>query len=286
MPERAPNPDDRYFGRDHVTVIRPPRMIELVDLRELWAYRELLLTLAMRQIRVRYKQTLLGATWAIIQPVVQMLMFTIIFGRIAKIPSEGYPYPVYVYSALLGWNYFAAATGSAVGSLVANSHLVSKVYFPRLLIPVAAILAGLVDFALASTVMAALMLFYGVGFTANLLLVPVLVLALMLTAAGVGIALGALNVAFRDLGHAMPFIMQIWLYATPVVYPASSVPDSLRWVTQANPMTGLIGGFRSALLGQPFDAVAIMGSVATAGIVFFIGALYFHRLEREFADIV
>jgi lipopolysaccharide transport system permease protein len=269
-----------------VVVIKPPRRMELVDGRELWRYRELLFTLAARQVRVRYKQTVLGIAWAFIQPVVQMLVFTVIFGRMAKLPSEGYPYPVFVYSGLLAWNYFSNATSSAVGSLVANGNLLSKVYFPRLIIPLASVLAGLVDFLIASVVLVGLMLYFGIGLTSNIVMLPLLIVGLMLAATGVGTALGALNVVYRDLQHGMTFLMQVWLYATPVVYSPDSVPDAFRWVLLMNPITGFIDGFRAAFLGRPFDASALVTSLAISTGIFVAGALYFHHAERRFADVV
>lgn len=286
MSEPAESLHDRYFGAEHVTVIEPAGRFGWIDLGELWAYRELLGTLALRQIRVRYKQTLLGVSWALIQPVLQMLIFTVIFGRMAQMPSEGYPYPVFVYSGLLAWNYFSTATSSAISSLVSNASLISKVYFPRLIIPLSSVLSGLVDLALASVVMLGLMLYYGVALTPSLLLLPLLLLGVMLTAAGVGAALGALNVEYRDLTHAMPFLMQIWLYATPVVYPPTAVPASLTWLLDLNPMTGLVDGIRSALLGKPFDLRAIGLSIGISTVIFVCGVLYFHRVERRFADVV
>ena len=286
MPQSRESSHEHYFGQQHVTLIRPAGAFSMVNYGELWAYRGLLLSLAARQIRVRYKQTILGAAWAVIQPVTQMVIFSLIFGRMAKLPSEGFPYPIFVYSGLLAWNYFAAATGSAAGSLVSNAHLVSKVYFPRLIIPFAAVLAGLVDFAIASLVMVGLMLFYGTGVSAGLLAAPLLVLAVMLTAAGVGTALGAANVAFRDLQHAMPFMMQVWMYATPVVYPADAIPPSLQWVIALNPMTGITDAFRAAFLGKPFDFAAIALSMGVAAVIFVLGTLYFQHVERRFADVI
>lgn len=277
---------DQYFGHEHLTVIEPARRLELVDLRELWAYRELLWTLAQRQISLRYKQTVLGAAWAIIQPALSMVAFTVLFGRMAKMPSEGFPYPIFVYSALLPWVYFTNASGSAVSSLVNSSHLISKVYFPRIVIPLASVLAALVDLAVASTVLAALMVFYGVGLTAQVLWVPLLVLGLVLTVTGIGAGLGALNVSYRDLTHVLPFLMQLWLYVTPVVYPSSAAPPALRLVLQLNPLSGLIEGFRAAVLGQPPDFSAIGRSLAVALLMFVAGMLYFHAVERRFADVV
>lgn len=279
-------PASAYLSRTRVTVIEPPGAFDLVDVRELWAYRELLGTLALRQIRVRYKQTLLGATWAVIQPVMQMVIFTVIFGYMVDMPSDGYPYPIFVYSGLLGWHYFSQAVGTATGSLVSNAHLVNKVYFPRLIIPLAAVCASLLDFALAFLVMIGLLVYFDVGLTANLLWMPALIAGLMLAAAGVGTALGALNVAFRDLQHAMVFVLQIWLYATPVVYPVSAVPEALRWVITINPMTGLTEGFRAALLGKPLDLPGLAISLGVSVTIFIAGTLYFHRVERRFADVI
>jgi lipopolysaccharide transport system permease protein len=280
------SPQENYFGHEHITVIEPPGGFELVDARELWAYRELLVTLARRQIHVRYKQTILGASWAIVQPAMQMVVFTVLFGHMAKVPSQGFPYPVFVYSALLPWTYFTNAASAALGSLVGNSHLLTKVYFPRLIIPLAAVTAALVDFVVASSVLAGLMTFYGVAFTPQLLLLPLIVLGLVLAATGIGAGLGALNVSYRDLGYVMPFFMQLWLYATPVVYPASLVPESLRVVLRLNPLTGLIESFRACVLGQPLDPAALAGSLVVAVVLFAAGTLYFRAVERRFADVV
>ena len=277
---------DQFFGREHVTVIEPPRRFALVSLREFWAYRELLVTLAMRTVRVRYKQTVLGVAWALLQPLMQMVIFSVIFGRVAKLPSQGFPYPVFVYSGLVAWNYFAASTTSAVGSLVGNAHLISKVYFPRLIIPCSSVVGGLVDFAVSAVLLIALMIYYRVGITANLLVAPLLVFGLAFTAAGVGMALGALNVMYRDLQYATPFMVQIWLYLTPVVYPAESLPDSLRWIVAINPMTGMVDAFRSVFLGKPFDVPAILISLAVSLLIFIVGAAYFQRVERRMADVV
>lgn len=269
-----------------VTVIRAPRRLELVDLGELWAYRELLGALTARLVRVRYKQTLLGATWAVIQPVLQMLVFSLVFGRVAKLPSEGVPYPIFVYSGLLAWQFFANASTRAVSSMTGNAHLITKVYFPRLILPLAAVLAALVDFAIASLVMIGLMIYYQVGVTANLLAVPVLSLGIMLAASGIGAGLGALNVSFRDLQHAMPFAMQIGLFLTPVVYPPDALPGALGWLLKLNPMTGLVDGFRAAFLGRPFDLEGLLLSFALSAAIFACGVLYFHHVERKFADLI
>lgn len=285
-PAKQESLHEEYFGHEHVTVITPPRRLELVDVRELWAYRELLWMLSKRQVSLRYKQTALGAVWAILQPALSMVAFTVLFGRMAKMPSEGFPYPIFVYSALLPWVYFTNAASTSVTSLVGNSHLISKVYFPRMIIPLSAVMAALVDLAVASSVLAMLMLFYGVPLTAQLLLLPVLVLGLVLAVAGIGAGLGALNVSYRDLTHVMPFLMQFWLYVTPVVYPTSAAPGGLRLVLLLNPLTGLIEGFRAAVLGQPLDFASISRSLAVALLMFVAGTVYFHAVERRFADVV
>lgn len=286
VPSEHGSLQEQYFGREHVTIIEPAQRLELVNVRELWAYRELLWTLAQRQISLRYKQTALGAAWAILQPALSMVAFTVLFGRMAKMPSDGFPYPIFVYSALLPWVYFTNAATTSVTSLVGNAHLISKVYFPRMIIPLSSVLAALVDLAVASTVLVILMIFYGVGVTPQIVLLPVLVLGLVLAVTGIGAGLGALNVSYRDLTHVMPFLMQFWLYVTPVVYPSSAAPGVLRVVLLLNPLTGLIEGFRAAVLGQPLDFVAIGCSLLVALLMFVAGTVYFHAVERRFADVV
>ena len=241
---------ESYFGHEHVTVIEPARGWRSLDLRELWAYRELLFVLTMRDIKVRYKQTVLGAAWAILQPFMTMVVFTIFFGHLANMPSDGFPYPVFVYSALVPWTFFANAITSSSNSLVGSAHLISKVYFPRLIIPLSAVGVGVVDFAVASTILLAMMLFYGVGWTFNLLMAPVLLLAMMFTALGVGTCLSALTVSYRDFRYVVPFMVQLWMFVTPVVYPASLVPTQWQWLLYLNPMWGLIDGFRAVFLGK------------------------------------
>src|SRR5690349_2988103 len=206
---------ERYFGHDRVTIIEPQSGWRLLDVRELLAYRELLIALTTRDIKIRYKQTLLGSAWAIIQPVMMMVVFSIFFGGLAKMPSDGYPYPIFVYAGLLPWTFFANAITSSANSVVGSANLVSKVYFPRLIIPLASIGSGLVDFAIAAAVLLLLMLYYGVGWTFNLLMVPFLVAGAALTALGVGTCLAALHVAYRDFRYVLPFLVQFWLFATP-----------------------------------------------------------------------
>jgi lipopolysaccharide transport system permease protein len=277
---------DQYFGHERVTVIEPIKGWRSLDLKELWAYRELLLVLTMRDIKVRYKQTVLGFTWAIIQPLMMMVVFSIFLGRLAKMPSDGFPYPIFVYAGLLPWTFFATAVSSAANSLIGSAGLVSKVYFPRLVIPLASIGSGLVDFAVASVVLLALMLFYGVGWSSNMLLAPLLIAGIIFIALGVGTLLSALNVAYRDFHHVIPYMVQLWLFATPVVYPASLVPAAWRWALYLNPMAGFVEGFRAAFLGQPFDFGGIALSLGVAMAAFLFGIAYFEKVERQFADII
>lgn len=285
FPERAEDAF-RYFGHEHVTVIEPARGWRSLDLRELWAYRELLFVLTMRDIKVRYKQTVLGAAWAILQPFMTMVVFTIFFGHLANMPSDGFPYPVFVYSALVPWTFFANAITSSSNSLVGSAHLISKVYFPRLIIPLSAVGVGVVDFAVAASILLAMMLFYGVGWTFNLLMAPVLLLAMIFTALGVGTCLSALTVSYRDFRYVVPFMVQLWMFVTPVVYPATLVPTHWRWLLYLNPMWGLIDGFRAVFLGRGFDLLGLTISMVMAVGVFIIGIAYFERVERRFADII
>jgi lipopolysaccharide transport system permease protein len=277
---------DRYFGHEQLTIIEPQSGWRLVDWKELWAYRELLYVLTMRDIKVRYKQTVLGFAWAIIQPFMMMVVFSVFFGRLANMPSDGFPYPIFVYAALLPWTFFANSITSSANSLVGSANLVSKVYFPRLIIPLSSIGSGLVDFAIAGGILLLLMVYYGVGWTANLFMVPILVIAAAFTALGVGTFLAALNVAYRDFRYVVPFLVQFWMFATPVVYPASLVPREWQWALYLNPMAGVIEGFRSAFLGRPFDVPGILLSLAIAGILFAAGTAYFGKVERRFADII
>jgi lipopolysaccharide transport system permease protein len=277
---------DRYFGHDQVTMIEPQSGWRLLDWKELWAYRGLLYVLTTRDIKVRYKQTVLGFAWAIIQPFMMMVVFSVFFGRLANMPSDGFPYPIFVYAALLPWTFFANSISSSANSLVGSANLVSKVYFPRLIIPLSSIGSGLVDFAIAGGILLLLMVYYGVGWTSNLFIVPILVIAAAFTALGVGTFLAALNVAYRDFRYVVPFLVQFWMFATPVVYPASLVPREWQWALYLNPMAGVIEGFRSAFLGRPFDVPGILVSLAIAGILFATGTAYFGKVERRFADII
>jgi lipopolysaccharide transport system permease protein len=269
-----------------VTVIEPPSGWRTLDLPELWAYRELLWALTVRDLKVRYKQTVLGVAWAIIQPVTAMIIFSVIFGRLAGLPSDGYPYPVFVFAGLLPWTFFANAIGAIGGSVVGSAPLISKIYFPRLVIPLTPIGSGMVDFAISTGVLLLLMLYYGVPWGAGLVAVPLLVLGVVVTALGVGALLAALTVAYRDFRYVIPFLTQMWLFATPVVYPASLVPEEWRWALFFNPMAGWIEGFRAAFLGRSFEPLGLLISSAVVTVLLLGGLTYFSKVERRFADII
>jgi lipopolysaccharide transport system permease protein len=275
-----------YFSGAHVTIIEARKGWRALDLKELWAYRELLFVLTMRDIKVRYKQTVLGFAWAVIQPVMMMLVFSVFFGRLAKIPSDGYPYPLFVYSGLLPWTFFQTAVNNSSSSLLNSSHLVTKVYFPRLIIPMSSIGSGLADFLIATMVLFVLMAFYGGTFSLNLLFAPLLILGVTFIALGVGTFLAALTVSYRDFRYVVPFMLQFWMFATPVVYPASLAPAEWRMFLYLNPMAGMIEGFRAAFLGAPLEFAPIALSLAVATAAFIIGVAYFEKVERRFADII
>jgi lipopolysaccharide transport system permease protein len=277
---------DDLFAHEHVTVIEPPKGWRMLDWRELWAYRELLWVLAARDVQVRYKQAVLGAAWAVIRPVTTMAIFTIVFGKLARMPSDGLPYPVFVFAALLPWNLFSATVASSGQSLVGSSHLVSKVYFPRLIIPLASAGAPVIDFLVSMGMLALMMAWWGVGWSAHLLALPLLIVLLLFAAVGTGMLLSALTVAYRDFTHLTPFILQVWMYATPVVFPLSAVPPQWQWLLNLNPMTGIVEGFRAACLGRPFDVNSLAVSTAIAAMVFVAGVAYFEKVERRFADII
>jgi lipopolysaccharide transport system permease protein len=256
-------------------------------LREFWIFRELFYFLVWRDVKVRYKQTLLGVAWAVIQPVFTMVIFTLFFGKLAKMPSDGIPYPIFTYAALVPWTYFSTALTFSGNSLVANANLVKKVYFPRAALPAAAALAGLVDFVIASGVLAGLMFYYDIGLSWELLLWPVLALPLAVLVLGVGMILSALNVKYRDVKYAIPFGIQIWLFLTPIIYPSSIVPEKFQFLAHLNPLTGLIEAFRAALLPDRSIHWAPVGiSCAAILVILVIGAVYFQRSEREFADVI
>ena len=258
-----------------------------LNLRELWRYRELLYFLVWRDVKVRYKQTVLGAAWAILQPFFTMVVFSIFFGRLAKIPSDGLPYPIFAYCALLPWQLFAHALTESGNSLVGNQNLITKVYFPRLVIPLAAVLSGVVDFAVAFVVLLGMMVYYGTVPTSAAVTLPVFLFLVLATALGVGLWLSALNVQYRDVRYTIPFLTQTWLFVTPVAYPAKLVPEAWRAVYGLNPMAGVVEGFRWALLGTaspPGPLLAV--SVAAVLTLVVSGLYYFRRMEKTFADVV
>jgi len=257
-----------------------------LDLRGLWAYRELLYFLTWRDIKVRYKQTLIGATWAILQPLFTMLVFTIFFGILIGVPSDGVPYPLFAYAGLLPWTFFANAVTNSSNSLIVNSNLISKVYFPRIMIPAAAVAAGLMDLVIASVILIGLAFYYRVTLTWGILLLPFFVLLTTLLALGLGICVSALNVKYRDVRHALPFILQSWMFMTPIIYPASIVPAQFRWALALNPMTGIVEGFRAALYGGSLNPMAIAISVALTFLLLIGGAYVFKRIERVVVDFI
>jgi lipopolysaccharide transport system permease protein len=258
-----------------------------LKLSELWEYRELLYFLVWRDIKVRYKQTALGASWAIIQPFLTMVVFSIFFGHLAKVPSDGIPYPIFSFAALVPWTFFANGLGQASNSLVGSGGLISKVYFPRLTIPLASVFSGIVDFAIAFAVMVAMMLYYGLIPTHNVIWLPLFLLLALVTSLGVGLWLSALNVEYRDVRYVVPFITQFWMLATPIGYPSSLLHEPWRTIYGLNPMVGVVEGFRWALLGTntaPGPLIAV--SSAAALLILVTGAFYFRRMEKTFADIV
>jgi lipopolysaccharide transport system permease protein len=274
-------------------VSRPVMVIEgeasslVRDVREVWRYRELLSFLAWRDLKVRYKQTVLGAAWAVLQPVLTMVVFSIVFGHLAKIPSDGVPYPVFVYAALLPWSLFAHALTESSQSLVANRNLITKVYFPRLVIPIAPLFVGLVDFAIAAVVLAGMMAWYGIVPGVAILCVPAFVLFGLLTALAVGIGLAALNVQYRDVRYVVPFLTQLWFFATPVAYPSALLPEPWRTVSGLNPMAGVVEGFRWAVLDGPgLPGPLLVVSVISVLALLLAGLRYFSRMERAFADVI
>lgn len=267
--------------------VEPPTNRMAIGLKEIWQYRELLYFLVWRDIKVRYKQTILGASWAILQPFLTMIVFSVFFGWLAKMPSDGVPYPLFTYTALLPWQLFAFGLNESGNSLVNNQRLISKIYFPRLVVPISSMLAGFIDFAIAFVVLLGMLIFYGYPLKINLLVLPLFVLLAALTALAVGLWLSALNVVYRDVRYAIPFLTQFWLFLTPVAYPASLVPESLQPIYALNPMVGVVEGFRWALLGTANQPGLMVLVSALAMLVLLTGGLvYFRRMEAVFADVI
>jgi homopolymeric O-antigen transport system permease protein len=267
--------------------IQPSHGWASLNLREVWEYRELLYFLVWRDVKVRYKQTALGAAWAIIQPFMTMLVFSLFFGRLAKVPSDGIPYPIFAYAALVPWTFFANGLGQSADSLVGSANLIKKVYFPRLAIPIATVLSGVVDFTLAFAVLLGMMVFYGIVPTLNIVWLPLFLLLAFVTALAVGLWLSALNVEYRDVRYVVPFISQFWLFATPVAYSSTLLSEPWRTLYGLNPMVGVVEGFRWALLGSDTrPGPMVLVSVAAALAILVSGAYYFRRMEKTFADVV
>jgi lipopolysaccharide transport system permease protein len=268
-------------------VIKPSKSLFQLQLADLWHYRELLYFLTWRDVKVRYKQTAIGVGWAVLQPLLTMAIFTAIFGKLAKIPSDGLPYPIFAFTALVPWHYFAQAVSRSVVSLAGSASLIRKVYFPRLIIPVAAVVAPLVDFAMAFTLLAGMMVWYGIGPTWGVLLLPCFLLLALVTALAVGLWLSALNAKYRDIGHAIPFLVQLWMYASPIAYSISLIPEKWRPLYSLNPIVGVVEGFRWALLGKESPDFSVIGISAVVVVALLIGGIiYFRQMERTFRDVI
>lgn len=266
-------------------VLRPSTGWNALDLGDLWNYRELLYFMAIRDVAVRYKQTLLGAAWAILQPVLTMVVFSVFFGHLGKIPSDGIPYPIFAFCALLPWQLFASSVTQSGNSLISSQNLITKVYFPRLVIPIAPVLSALVDFAIAFGVLIVMMIYYGVYPQWTVVTLPLFIALDVLACLSVGIWLSAMNAMYRDIRYTIPFLVQFWMFITPVAYPASMVPEKWRWAYGLNPMTGVVEGFRWAMIGKTdFPLVYMCVSVPIAVVLLISGMYYFKRVERSFAD--
>ena len=270
-----------------ITVIRPSRGWISLNLRDLWEYRELLYFLTWRDVKVRYKQTVLGAAWAIIQPFFTMVVFSVFFGKLAKMPSDDIPYPIFSYAALVPWTFFANGLSQSSTSLVASANLIKKVYFPRLVVPISSVISGAVDFVLAFVVLLGMMLYFGIVPTWNVVWLPLLLLLALVTSLGVGLWLTAMNVQFRDVRYAIPFLVQAWMFATPIAYPSSLLDEPWRTLYGINPMAGVVEGFRWALLGTETapGPIVIVSALVAVGLLI-SGAFYFRRMEKTFADVV
>lgn len=274
-----------------ITYLRPVKGLAALNLKDLWDYRELIYFLTWRDLKVRYKQTLLGFTWVILQPVINMVVFTILFGQLLQVPTDGIPYPIFSFAALLPWLYFAGSLTRSSTTLVGSANLISKVFFPRMVIPIAGVLSGIVDFLVSLIVLIGMMLVYQIIPTWNLLMLPVFLFLAMLTALGFGLWLSALNVRFRDINHLVPFIIEIWKYATPVIYGSTLIPEKFRFILGLNPMTGVVEGFRWAILGSKYvenfnPGPLFIVSISITLVVLISGIVFFRNTERTFADII
>lgn len=269
------------------TVIKASKGWTSLNLKAIWEFRELLYFLTWRAIKVRYKQSLLGAGWAILRPFFTMVVFSIFFGKMAKIPSEGIPYPIFSYSGLLLWIYFSGAVTASSNSLVGNAGLITKVYFPRLIMPLSSAIAGLLDYLIAMSLLIVMMFYYHITPSPSLILLPFLIICAFLSATGIGFWLSTLNVKYRDVGHILPFFIQLLLFATPVIYPATILPEKYRWLLSLNPISGVIEAHRACILShQPINWLSLAISVGVTFLLFIPGAFYFRRMERTCADII
>lgn len=287
MENISPTPSISPVSPEAHIIIEPPRGWAALDLKELWNYRELLFFLAWRDIKLRYKQTALGAAWAILQPLLTMIVFSVVFGELAKLPSDGIPCPIFTYTALLPWQLFAFALANSSNSLISSQNLISKVYFPRLIIPLASTLAGVLDFAIAFLVLLGMMAYYHIAPTLAILYLPLFLSLALLSALAVGIWLSALSVEYRDVRYIVPFLTQLWMYATPIAYASSLIPEKWRLLYGLNPMTGVVDGFRWALLGMEIQNGLMIGVSAIVVLAMFISGLYYFRqMENNFADVI
>lgn len=284
--ESARDADRFQLPEKPLVVIEPSRGWIPVNLRDLWHYRDLFYILTMRDVKVRYKQTALGAAWAVLQPLLTMIIFSVLFGRLAGMPSDGFPYPIFAFAGLLPWTFFSNALVNSGNSLVGNSNLITKVYFPRMVIPAASVASGLVDFLVAFGLLIVLLFYYGVGFTTNFLMLPFLVVLTSLLAIGLGMWMSALNVKYRDVRYALPFLVQLGMFATPIIYPASRIPQKWRLLLWLNPLAGQIEAYRSTFLGKPFDWTGLGISTVLTFAILIYAAYAFRRMERSFADVI
>ncbi len=266
--------------------IEPSRKWVAIDFKEFYRSHELLVLLTLRDVKLRYKQTALGVIWAVLQPLLTMIIFTVLFGRVAKIPSDGAPYAIFAYSGLLPWTYFANGITNSSNALVNNANLISKVYFSRLVMPTAAVLSGLIDLGISFALLFVLFVYYRVAPTWNLLALPVLILFATLLALSIGLFFSALNVKYRDVRHALPFVVQLGMFVTPIIYPLSMIPHRWRWLVNLNPMSAVVEGFRSALLGTPFNWLLLLQGGVITLLLLAAGAFYFRGMEKNFADVI
>ncbi|OLE55859.1 MAG: phosphate ABC transporter permease [Acidobacteria bacterium 13_1_20CM_3_53_8] len=283
-----PSPHNHQSPPDEpLVIIEPSRSWVAINIRDLWVYRELLYFLTWRDIKVRYKQTVLGAAWAIIQPLFAMIIFTLFFGKLAGIASDNIPYPIFAYSGLLPWTFLSAAINNSSNSLIGtDSRLITKVYFPRMIIPCAAVSAGLIDLAIASLILFGMLAYYHIAITASLLLLPFIIVLLTLLAIGIGMWTSALNVKYRDVRYALPFFIQLWMFSSPIIYPSSLIPQKWRWLYNLNPLVGIVEAFRDSFFGKEINWSALAISTVITLTILISSAYAFRRLEKSFADIL